>query len=188
MLCIKHATVYTPAYELADATVLIADGRIAAIGPADQISLPPGTDTLEADGMLLLPGFIDLQINGAFGDDFTLEPETIWRVASGLPRYGVTAFLPTIITSPPAQVSPGPGSACLWTAGRVAGQFAPWLALRRPISEPGKKGRTQSGLSAVYQPWIWCGSGRRRHKFGWLRSHQNCQAPWMLSASWWPKG
>ncbi len=46
-----------------------------------------------------LPGFIDLQINGAFGWDFTTEPESIWDVGRRLPRFGVTAFLPTIISS-----------------------------------------------------------------------------------------
>ncbi len=46
-----------------------------------------------------LPGFIDLQINGAFGWDFTTQPEALWEVGRLLPRYGVTAFLPTIISS-----------------------------------------------------------------------------------------
>jgi N-acetylglucosamine-6-phosphate deacetylase len=41
-----------------------------------------------------------LQLNGGFGFDFTADPTTLWRVAQELPRYGVTAFLPTIITSP----------------------------------------------------------------------------------------
>ncbi|HMO01683.1 MAG TPA: N-acetylglucosamine-6-phosphate deacetylase [Oligoflexia bacterium] len=46
-----------------------------------------------------LPGFIDLQLNGGFGYDFTTEPESIEAVAKLLPRYGVTSFLPTIVSS-----------------------------------------------------------------------------------------
>ena len=59
---------------------------------------------IDAAGQIVAPGFIDLQLNGALGDDFTEDPETIWRVAAALPQWGVTAFLPTIITSPLAQI------------------------------------------------------------------------------------
>jgi N-acetylglucosamine-6-phosphate deacetylase len=46
---------------------------------------------------------IDLQINGGFGADFTSDPASIWTLGTKLPSYGVTAFLPTIITSPEPQ-------------------------------------------------------------------------------------
>lgn len=48
----------------------------------------------------VLPGFVDLQVNGGFGHDFTAEPSSIWTVAAELPRHGVTAFLPTVISGP----------------------------------------------------------------------------------------
>ncbi len=47
----------------------------------------------------LVAGFIDLQINGGLGHDFTSEPESIFGLARQLPRWGCTAFLPTLITS-----------------------------------------------------------------------------------------
>ena len=50
-----------------------------------------------------LPGFVDLHLNGAFGHDFTSHPPAMWRLASELASQGVTAFAPTIITSPPEQ-------------------------------------------------------------------------------------
>jgi N-acetylglucosamine-6-phosphate deacetylase len=46
----------------------------------------------------IVPGFIDLQINGAHGVDVTTQPDRIGDLATVLPRYGVTAFLPTVIT------------------------------------------------------------------------------------------
>ena len=55
---------------------------------------------VDYDGLIVSPGFIDLQINGAFGHDFTQDPETIWEVGRRLPELGVTAFTPTIVTSP----------------------------------------------------------------------------------------
>ena len=45
-------------------------------------------------------GFIDIQINGGWGHDFTADPSSIWEVGRHLPATGVTAFLPTIISAP----------------------------------------------------------------------------------------
>lgn len=58
-------------------------------------------EVIDADGLIVSPGLIDLQINGGFGRDFTQDPTTIWEVGERLPELGVTAFLPTIVTSPP---------------------------------------------------------------------------------------
>jgi N-acetylglucosamine-6-phosphate deacetylase len=50
---------------------------------------------------LLLPGFVDLQVNGYFGEDFQNADAAGWAsVASRLPQTGTTAFLPTLITAP----------------------------------------------------------------------------------------
>jgi hypothetical protein len=59
------------------------------------------TPTYDATGLTVPPGLIDLQVNGAVGHDLTAEPESLWEVAAGLARCGVTAFVPTIITSAP---------------------------------------------------------------------------------------
>jgi len=45
-------------------------------------------------------GFIDIQINGGWGHDFTANPSSIWEVGRHLPETGVTAFLPTIVSAP----------------------------------------------------------------------------------------
>ncbi|XP_015596952.1 N-acetylglucosamine-6-phosphate deacetylase [Cephus cinctus] len=54
---------------------------------------------------LISPGFIDLQINGGFGVDFSNDIDTVEegvnKVAKKLLTYGVTSFCPTLVTSPP---------------------------------------------------------------------------------------
>ena len=139
MLAIRHAILITPDTTLEDGTVLIEQGRIRALGGPD-LPLPDGVDTQDATGLLLVPGFLDLQVNGGFGLDFTADPATIWEVAAGLPRFGVTGFLPTIITSPPATVAqaqailesgPPPG----WVGARPLG-----LHLEGPFLNSAKKG------------------------------------------------
>lgn len=82
-------------------------GRSTTLGTAHG-AITDGEDaaaTLDATGLTVTPGFIDLQVNGAHGRDFTLEPESIWEVARRLPESGVTAFLPTIITAEPGAVA-----------------------------------------------------------------------------------
>ncbi len=107
MLYIKNATIYTPLLVIENGAVLAENGTIVAVGQVKDVKCPPGAELIDAAGLILAPGFIDLQLNGAFGDDFTADPATIWRVAEKLPRYGVTSFLPTIITSPLEMVHTG---------------------------------------------------------------------------------
>ena len=85
MICIQHGTVYTPQTVIEDGTVLVADGRIQTVAPSSQINLPDKVICFDATGLHLVPGFIDLQLNGAIGLDFTTEPRSIWPVADFLP-------------------------------------------------------------------------------------------------------
>lgn len=55
---------------------------------------------LDGGGAWLAPGLIDLQLNGAFGADFSSDPAAAWVVGERLAATGVTAFLPTIVSSP----------------------------------------------------------------------------------------
>lgn len=59
---------------------------------------------VDCRGAIISPGFIDLQINGGFGLDFSHNVDDVeagvQKVAKGLLRYGVTSFCPTLITSP----------------------------------------------------------------------------------------
>jgi N-acetylglucosamine-6-phosphate deacetylase len=79
--------------------VLLAAGRVAEIGALDPAA---GVDRLDATELLVAPGLVDLQCNGAAGVDLSTEPERLWEVAAALPRWGVTAWLPTIVTGPSA--------------------------------------------------------------------------------------
>lgn len=77
--------------------VWIVDGLIS-----DQRSPVPSVD---ASGLVVAPGFIDIQVNGAYGYDFTENPASIWDVGARLPQQGVTSFCPTIITAPPGRIA-----------------------------------------------------------------------------------
>ena len=101
-LNIIHATVFTQSKCLPDGLICISGGKIDRIETFQGQSLDG--DVIDADGLFASPGWIDIQINGGLGMDFTDDPTTIWEVARHLPQYGTTSFLPTIITSPAETV------------------------------------------------------------------------------------
>ena len=80
--------------ELIRGDLHIADGAI--------VDITDDEESIDANGMIVSPGLIDIQINGGFGHDFTQDPTTIWEVGRRLPELGVTAFVPTVVTSPDA--------------------------------------------------------------------------------------
>ena len=83
------------------AAITTSGGLITSL---DADASDPGDREIDIAGLTVAPGLIDIQINGAHGFDFTSDPTSIWRIGARLPEQGVTAFLPTIITSPPEAI------------------------------------------------------------------------------------
>lgn len=87
-----------------DWAVAIEGSKIVAAGWYRDIKSVQKSDErrINVHGRIIAPGLIDLQINGAAGKMLTTEPspETVRAMASVLPRFGCTAFLPTVITAP----------------------------------------------------------------------------------------
>ncbi len=99
MFYIHNARVVTPGLTIEKGAVLTDGDKIRAIGPEGAFACPEGTEEFDAKGKYLVPGLIEMQLNGGFGNDFTADPETIWTVAGDLAQFGITTFLPTVITS-----------------------------------------------------------------------------------------
>lgn len=137
---LENATIYTPDTVLHQSNLLIRGGHIAALNESKRPYSAMDIQRFDAGGLILAPGFIDLQINGGFGFDFTTDPASLWQVAAQLPQYGVTAFLPTLITSPPERTAQG---LAFWAQGAPTGfQGATPLGwhLEGPFLNPAKKG------------------------------------------------
>lgn len=81
---------------LTPGTVRLEDGMVAEVHPGRDT----GADATLPDG-LLVPGLIDLQVNGYYGVDFVEAARDDWAaVLRRLPETGVTSLLPTFITAP----------------------------------------------------------------------------------------
>ena len=64
---------------------------------------------VDCQGCIVAPGFIDIQINGAFGVDFSCDvtdkesgEHVLRKIGQGILAHGVTAYCPTVVTSPPS--------------------------------------------------------------------------------------
>ncbi|WP_411032604.1 N-acetylglucosamine-6-phosphate deacetylase [Shinella sp. BYT-45] len=81
-----------------DSALLIEDGKVAAIAASREV--PDGARTVPMDGLSLVPGFIDLQVNGGGGVllNERPDPEGIRTICAAHARFGTTALLPTLIT------------------------------------------------------------------------------------------
>uniref|UniRef100_A0A8C2WFC9 N-acetylglucosamine-6-phosphate deacetylase n=1 Tax=Cyclopterus lumpus TaxID=8103 RepID=A0A8C2WFC9_CYCLU len=60
---------------------------------------------VDCEGSIIAPGFIDVQINGGYGVDFSQPSEDVSSgvsfVSQKILQHGVTSFCPTLVTSPP---------------------------------------------------------------------------------------
>lgn len=78
--------------------LVIEARRVKAIVAAADV--PADAERIDAHGMLLVPGFIDLQVNGGGGALLNEEPsvEGIRQICTAHAKFGTTALLPTLIT------------------------------------------------------------------------------------------
>jgi N-acetylglucosamine-6-phosphate deacetylase len=100
-LLVTGARVLTPGGEWPRGWLAVEGRRIAAMGQGR----PPerrlaGADVLDAGGLVVLPGFVDLHAHGAVGADvMDADPDGLRRMARFYARHGVTAWLPTTMTA-----------------------------------------------------------------------------------------
>ena len=83
-----------------DAALLVSGGLVDRIVPIDTVTDRP---LMTVAGGMLVPGFIDLQVNGGGGALLNEEPTlaSIQTICSTFARFGTTALLPTLITDTP---------------------------------------------------------------------------------------
>ena len=129
------ADVLTPAgwqeFDLSIVDGIITDGS--------RTSATASAEIVDASGLKIVPGFIDLQVNGGWGHDLQRDPASLWVLGRHLVRVGVTSFLPTLTTN---GFSRRREALSAWRSGPPVGEPAgadplgwhlegPWLAPSR---------------------------------------------------------
>ncbi|QEO27536.1 N-acetylglucosamine-6-phosphate deacetylase [Xanthomonas translucens] len=81
-------------------SVLLDGGRIAAVLDDGDARAAAATTQLDLGGGTLLPGFIDVQVNGGGGVLFnnSTDVAALRRIGQAHRRYGTTGYLPTLIS------------------------------------------------------------------------------------------
>jgi N-acetylglucosamine-6-phosphate deacetylase len=117
--------------------VSVQGGLIAEVGQGP----PPGPPDVVLDSGVLVPGLVDLQVNGYYGVDLADgDPEGWALVAQRLPETGTTAFLPTFITAPVPTLATAVRSAAKTTEAVTAGARVLGVHLEGPFLSPARAG------------------------------------------------
>lgn len=82
-----------------EATLLIGEGTILEVDQGTALA-DLADEKFAYPESLIAPGFVDLQLNGAFGIDAATEPDRLPELSEKLLSTGTTSYLATIITSP----------------------------------------------------------------------------------------
>lgn len=97
-LALVNGRILTDAGLVDGKAVLVANDRIAEV--VNHSAIPAAAREYDLQGGLLLPGFIDTQVNGGGGVLFNDDPsvESIIEIGRAHRRFGATGFLPTLIS------------------------------------------------------------------------------------------
>ncbi len=95
-MILQNGSIFTALGRFMPADVRIEEGRIAEVAPAGSLS---GGEVLDASGKYVTPGFVDIHIHGAAGEDFCDSVDGDAKHVRAMQQYlgsqGVTSFLGT---------------------------------------------------------------------------------------------
>jgi N-acetylglucosamine-6-phosphate deacetylase len=105
LTAITNGTLITPVREIPSGAVVMEDGLIKDLGPADRVISSDIGRIIDAKGAYISPGFIDLHLHGAWGGDvMAASLSDLELMSHGLVKNGVTAFMPTTLSGPIADI------------------------------------------------------------------------------------
>ena len=103
-IVIEGAHVVSPGRDLGVASVRIVGDRIAAVGAGARAT--EGDCVIAADGLMLMPGFVDIHSHGRSGHDFCDATDDAFSVIGrDKLKDGVTGFLATGLTRPEEELA-----------------------------------------------------------------------------------
>lgn len=87
---VTHVRLFDGERVLDDATVVVGDGAVEAVGPADEIEVPDGATVVDGARRTLLPGLVDAHVH-AFGD--ALQRSAVFGVTTVLDHFTDPEFV-----------------------------------------------------------------------------------------------
>ncbi|MBB5360179.1 N-acetylglucosamine-6-phosphate deacetylase [Rhodanobacter sp. ANJX3] len=138
-LALTNARVLTPQGWRDDVAVLLDDGNVLDVVPSSDARVQQA-EQQDLHGAMLLPGFIDTQVNGGGGVLFNEAPtvETIRQIGAAHRRFGTTGFLPTLISDNVETMRAAMAAVEQALADNVPGVLG--IHLEGPYLAPARKG------------------------------------------------
>ena len=95
MKAIVNGRIIVPNEVLEEKVLVIQNGKITDIADI----APAEAEVIDAKGLIVSPGFVDVHIHGSMGADvMDGTVDAIKTIAFGIAQYGTTSFLPTTLT------------------------------------------------------------------------------------------
>lgn len=95
---IINGRILTPQGWLKDGSVILRDSKILEVTNSDLAII--GANIIDARGMYVVPGYVDMHVHGGNGRDFQEGTEEAFRVAcEAHAKYGTTSIFPTLSSS-----------------------------------------------------------------------------------------
>ena len=96
-----NGTILTDSGPISHGMVVARLGRIEHVGPHDPGLIPADAEQIDAGGLYIAPGFVDIHVHGGAGSDFmdatSADVETVFRYHAA---HGTTSLCPTTATAP----------------------------------------------------------------------------------------
>lgn len=129
--------------------VVISDGIMTSIGSdaSQEADL-----VLDLDGAFLVTGYVDLQVNGFAGDDITAHPASMWAVGEAVRTTGVTAFLPTLVSTDLDRVQEARRTVAEGPPNGYTGAAIWGLHVEGPFLAPARRGAHDAGKLRLPAP------------------------------------
>lgn len=137
---------------ISDATILIADGRIAAVGPRREVPVPRGGRIIDGRGKFVIPGLINANAHLTPYNDFQdfTGPDSLLMLgalaaSAGLLERGITTVrdtygvLPALLEARDRIALGTPTGATILAAGNIIGWGGPWSFSFSGSTGPGPK-------------------------------------------------
>ncbi|MDD5599514.1 MAG: N-acetylglucosamine-6-phosphate deacetylase [Victivallaceae bacterium] len=133
---LKNCHVISPGYDAENVAVLIEGEKIRQLFTAGS-ALPEADEIIDAEGKMVVPGFIDVHCHGRSGFDFTdAAQEAMDTIAVDKLREGVTTLLPTTLTLNEEQLAASLETAAAYVKSGKKGCKVPGVHLEGPFINP----------------------------------------------------
>jgi len=104
-LLIRNARIITPAETLRRGSIFVDRGKMREVIEGETRSSEKPDRTIDASGKIVVPGYVDLQVNGGKGEGFSQSPEEEYeKIVGFFAEHGTTTMLATVVTASPEEM------------------------------------------------------------------------------------